>query len=298
MRFEIPAALFFAAAFAVVAPCGATDSNPAVFHLELAHDQTRDATFIQPRSDGTLAYVTVDSAMEYVTMTHVRRITDAGGADLTSRVLKQRNWLGVAPPRTRRATAAQTWRSFRLRAGPGNACGSYMLTDLAILGTSIGREADGYLVADFGYARNVAPSASVGASAFLAGESADRVQLGARIHLIRWVTRDLSASVAPGLVLVEDEDYSHLDAPGYCAQAGLTWKGRIGVVGQVLSVQRRRELFHWWLDSPAPEVEEHETSWRLGLRLGAEPGIIGTAAFLVGEAITHMSTKIYVPPIP
>ena len=150
-----------------------------------------------------------------------------------------------------------------------------------------------YWVADWGYARNMTMDYSIGATAFLGGLGEDRTQGGLRLRLVRWFGPYVSLDVSPGVLLADHERYTSFRRPGLSSQAGLSVGGRIGVVAQVFSV-RRTEMLGWWYLPSTREVRE--TSWHLGIRLGAEPGIVGSLAFLVAEST--LQSRTFAPPKP
>ena len=276
-------------------PVGHDTVLPVTFYLEIEGDGVKEATFVQPRADGMVVLTAPDGTVEYVPTYRVRRVADRDGVDLTSR-LRRREWLGTPPPKLGKEKARTIWKSFRLRAGPKSACGSYLITDFSMMRTE-GDRLGGLVcwVTDWGYARNIAAHHSIGATGFFGALGGDRTQAGMRLRLVRWFGPYVSLDVSPGVLLVDHEKgYPKLRRPGFSSQVGLNVGGRIGIVGQVFSATRSEPL--GWLGLyPASTREVRETTWHLGIKLGAEPGIVGSASFLIAEGITQMETPTFKP---
>jgi hypothetical protein len=261
---------------AVIAP-----KPPTFIHIEIAKDGTKEATFVQPRADGMVGYLTPDSTMEYVSMYRVRRITDPSGADVTAHALRRREWLGAPPPRPVRPPSA--WKSCRLRAGPRIECGSFPITESSVVWTAptagyAGSDEQRYQGVDYGYARNISSMNSLGGSLFLAADGA-RTHAGLRVRLYHWLAPNVSLDLSPGVILFGNEEgNSSFVFPGFSGQAGLMLAGSVGVMGQVVSVRRR------WSGH-----DETETNSYIGFRLGATPGIIGSGMLLIA-GLNELST--------
>jgi len=255
-----------------------TPSPTEQFTLYLERDGTRNAVYVEPRADGMVAITWMDSTLGYVPLYRIRRIEDAQGADRTSEVIGRGHRLGA--PVLRPAHGPEGWKRYRFRAGPPSECGSYLITDFALMWRTAPlagypRRDDEMLgTFDCGYARNVGRSNSIGGSVFLGG-SASRTHAGLRLRLCSWLAPNVSFDIAPGIVLLADEGgSSRFVAPGFSGQAGLTFSGRFGFVAQVISVKWREYRF-----------ENTDTDLHVGFRLGAEPGIAMGAAFTVAKAI-------------
>ena len=231
---------------------------PQVFYLDIEHEGVREATFVEPRADGMVALTAPNGAVEYVAMSRLRRVTDQDGVDLTSR-LRRRQWLGTPPPESPKPSRApEAWKAYRFRAGSRGECGSFLITDFAVMWTAAspigfaGTDEQRFQSIDLGYARNLSPTNSLGGSLFFGADGA-RTHAGLRLRAYHWLARDVSLDLSPGIVLIADEEgTSRFVGPGFSGQAGL--------------------------------------------RLGAEPGIAGSAVFLVAGAISQMNTRTQFSP--
>jgi len=186
------------------------------FTLYLERDGTRNAVYIEPRADGMAAITRMDSTVEYVPLYRIRRIEDAGGVDRTFDVTRRGRRLGTQVPKEMRPRGPAIWKAFRFLAGPRSVCGSYMITDFAMmLETEGSRDGSYFESVDYGYARNVGRYHSLGATAFL-GMDFERTHAGLRLRLYRWLSRDASIDISPGVILTANEQGgSRFLAPGF-----------------------------------------------------------------------------------
>jgi hypothetical protein len=147
---------------------------------------------------------------------------------------------------------------------------------------------------DLGWAYNAGAAYALGGSVFLGGDNR-RAHVGVRARVRRWLARNVSLDLSPGVILAGDgPDGTDLLPPGFIAQASVMADDRVGVVGQVYSIRRESgiTLDSYAVDSPEPV---RETRWYAGVRLGAEPGVVaaalvvalGAAAVLSGPAVSY-----------
>jgi hypothetical protein len=243
-------------------------------HLERGIDRT--AAYIEPRADGMVAVTTAVGRVEYIPLYRIRQIEDSRGSDRTSEVTRRGRRLGTPVPRPTPA-----WKLFRLRAGSPSECGSYLITDFALMWEAsspreyLYRDQEILGTVDLGYAQSLGRSHSVGGSVFL-GDDGIRTHAGLRLRLYGWPAPGRSFDIAPGIVLIADNGGSSRSiAPGFSGQAGMTFSGRFGLVAQVLSVKWRGGYRSAGTD----------TALHVGFRLGGEPGIVGGAAFMATEVM-------------
>jgi hypothetical protein len=143
---------------------------------------------------------------------------------------------------------------------------------------------DHFFSTDLGVARNIGASTSLGGTVFLGAPGTMGEQLGMRLRVVSWVSRQVSIDIAPGVFFWEKEPSGQrLKSPGVASQASLNLGGRLGAVLQVLSANREQRYYSRYLYPPY-SYDTHETTWHLGIRLGGELGIAGAAAFLMAEA--------------
>jgi len=258
--------------------------NPELFTLSLERAGTRNAIYVEPRADGMVAITWMDSTIEFIPLYRVQRVEDAEGADRTSEVIRRGRRLGA--PVQKPIHGTDGWKRYRFRAGSESECGSFLITDFALMWRSPTRQYPYYDddegvfgTIDCGYARNVGPSNSIGGSVFLGGDRV-RTHAGLRLRLYSWFAPNVSFDLAPGIVLLADEEStSRFVSPGFSGQAALTFGGRVGFVAQVYSVKWRT----YWFEST-------DTALHVGFRLGAEPGAAGGALFLVAKATSNGRT--------
>jgi len=265
----------------------ATDSAAAqplrVLTLHLEDGKMRRVLSITPRSDGMAAVQNLDGSTDYITLNKIQRVEDVLGMDRTGDVVRKGRRLGGT-------SQANRWKMFRQLAGPKSECGSYLITDAALLwrmsgsnGARYDQDKEQMVSLDYGYARNVSDAYSVGGTAFFQGDRA-RVRSGLRVRLVRWLGPKVSFDVGPGIVLVGNEEgEAGFKSPGFSAQAGLTLGGLGGIVTNVTSVARE-EWPHYEYDYQLhqvvlrPKTTVRETNWHAGVRLSGVPGVGGTMA--------------------
>jgi|SRR6185295_1590181 len=265
--------------FAPAGSAAASTAPPDTFIVELERDDPRTAIKVVPRSDGTVVLTLTDGTIEYHHATHIRAIRASDRTDLTAWVLTDHEPLGTghAPEKLERARVPERYRSFRLRPGPPSVCGAYMITESAIM-LRQGPGGDGYALLEYGYARNVGRSYSLGATGF-AGSNPDWSQVGLRLRLVEWPSPNVSVHLAPGILTAGGHTSGTTDfvAPQLAAQAGVTVNGRFGWAVEVFSVHMRDN------NVIGPPVDIRETRWHVGLRFGGEAGIVATIpTFLLG----------------
>jgi len=271
-----------AALLLIFAPSGfaaASSAPPDTFTIELEKESTRTALKVVPRSDGTVVLTLTDGTIEYHSAAHIHAIRASDGSDWTARVLTDHQALGTGREAKRPSgpSAPEPYRSFRLRPGPRSVCGGYMITESSIM-LREGPRGDGYALLEYGCARNVGRSLSIGGTGF-AGANPDFAQVGLRLRLVEWVSPNVSLHVAPGIVTAMSHTSGTTDmvAPQLAVQVGVTKDGRFGLAGEVFRVHLRDN------NVLGPPVEIRETRWHLGVRFGGEVGIAATIpTFLLG----------------
>jgi hypothetical protein len=270
--------------FAPFRTASASSAPPDTFTVELEKDDTRTAIKVAPRADGMVALTGTDGRVEFVSGARIRSIRDAAGNDRTSDVLIGRDTLTSAKKHPRKP---MVYKPFRLRPGPPSACGSYLVTESSILGRVGSNEAGlgtGYVVMEYGYAKNVGRSFSVGGTGFL-GITEEHSQAGFRLRLVKWLNKDTSFNLSPGIVAVSSQN-DGLDeslGPQFTVQASLAAGGMFGLTLETYTVGRR-EYHNSYVDPPE---DVHATFTSVGVRFGGWPGIITTpVAFFVGALMS------------
>ncbi len=260
------------------------------FTLDIEREGVKDAAYVEPRADGMVAFTRPNGTIEYAPFSRIRRVLDPDGRDRTRDVLRGRR-LGTPIPRSAKTPRGpERWKPFRLRAGPESECGSYMITDFAMMWRVADHgeasiEEQRYESIDIGYAKNIGRSQSLGLSGFFGADGA-RAHAGVRMQVHRWLSPKTRVELAPGVILLANEEgESRFLGPGFSGRAGASVGGWFGVTAQVFSVRREFR-----------GARENETAWQLGLRVGNGPGIAASAAFLFAGAVSLMNTRTYAVP--
>ena len=263
-----------AALFLLLAsPCyAADDAAPSdTFTVELERGETRTAVKVVPRSDGTVALTLTDGTTEYHQAAHVRSIRAADGTDWTEPVLRDRESLGTprAVKKLKKPRKAEVYRASRFRPGPPSVCGGYCITENSLLWENGTGGDEVYVLFEYGYAKNVGKSHSVGGT-FLFGVTNDVVQTGARLRLARWVSHDVNLNFSPGVIFAADHVSGTTDVvtPQLTAQAGVDVDGRFGFAVDMYRLHTRDH------NVIGPPIEARETKWNMGIHVGSVPALI------------------------
>jgi len=274
---------------------------PELFQVDLEGGSARTVAYIESHADGMVKMTALDGGFDYVPMYRIKSITDQDGRDVTRDVVFRRLNLGSFEGQSFRDPRAITYpgatkvlepfRSLRFAAAPANLCRGYVVTDFAAMIRDRGYFTEHFYTIDLGYVRNLGRDYSLGGTAFLGALGTSSEEVGVRVRATRWLSQTVSLDVAPGVVLWEDRtSYARFKPPGLAAQAALNLQGHLGLVLQVLSLNRR--VSEYWYPYPPVERIENVTSWHFGIRLGGELGIAGAAAFAFAES---MDGKRYYP---
>lgn len=144
-----------------------------------------------------------------------------------------------------------------------------------------------YFTLDVGLMKNVSPTTALGFTAY-GGTGDSHARVGARFRYRRWLSRDFSLDVAPGVIVYGSEDggYTH-QAPGLVLGTSLNWRDWVALG---LEVEHSRYEIEGYTpgEFAAPE-KASDTTWRVGGKLGSAPGVLGTAV-LVGFFVYLVST--------
>ena len=175
------------------------------------------------------------------------------------------------------------------RGRPSPECHGFILTDFGLQWrldddpTAVG--ADPYHVSlDVGYAHNTSARDAFGGTIYL-GAGTDHARVGVRGRYRRWLSRDVSVDVAPGILVIGSEDVGwDYQAPGFMVTAGVGWKDLVG-----LTVEAEHSRYEDLVPAPGQPVKVSDTAWRAGLKLGRAPGVIGTLA-IVGLFVAVVAT--------
>ena len=171
-------------------------------------------------------------------------------------------------------------------------CRTFLVTELGVYGRldedpTMAANNALFLSLDLGLMKNISPTTAVGFTAY--GGSGDaHARVGVRFRYRRWLSRNTSLDLAPGVIVYGSEDggYTH-QVPG--AILGATWNWRDWVAIGVEVEHSRYEIEGYTPGEFASPQKVSDTTWRLGGKLGSAPGVLGTAA-VVGFFIYLVST--------
>jgi hypothetical protein len=178
------------------------------------------------------------------------------------------------------------------RGKPLPECRTFLVTELGVyarLDEDPTQAADNpvYFTLDLGLVKNVSPTTGIGLTAY-GGAGDSHARVGARVRYRRWLSRDLSLDLAPGVIVYGSEDggYTHR-APGFVL--GATWNWRDWVALGLEVEHNRYEIVGYTPGEFAAPQRVSDTTWRAGGKLGSAPGVLGTAV-LVGFFVYLVST--------
>lgn len=177
------------------------------------------------------------------------------------------------------ASASLCWRG-----KPMPECRTFLVTELGVYGRlddDPTQAADNpvYFTLDLGVMKNVSPVSAVGVTAY-GGAGDSHARIGARFRYRRWLSRNTSVDLAPGVIAYGSEDggYTH-QAPGFVFGATWNWRDWVALG---LEVEHSRYRIEGYTPGELASPEKiSDTTWRAGGKLGSAPGVLGTAA-LVG----------------
>jgi len=187
----------------------------------------------------------------------------------------------VATPRP-----AAPSKPFRFHPGPRSQCGTFALTELALLrrfgkDDRVVQSSERYYGSfDLGLEHNVSDATALGGSVFVGGDNA-RGQFGVRARVRRWLSKSASVDLAPGLILAGKEEKSaDLIGPAPVLRATLNLSASVGITGQWFETRRRKS---YGLDK--------ERATYVGAQLNSKAGTVGLGAVLVAT-ILYVSIAI------
>lgn len=268
------------------------DAPPQVFKVERP-----SGVLIQARGDSTVTVARIErwpqgfvkvtyanGAVDYVSVEKVQWIRDAAGHDRTRDVLDHGQAFGEAPeaPVQLRASPAPHGLG-TLRGMPKPYRNGFPILQagtLVRLGTTGPGVPKASMVMDVGGMKNLSRKYSMGASLY-AAEDDDWGRVGIKARVRRWMSKDVSVDLAPGLLVHSSGSDQDRSLPAFVGEASLGLWDRIVITGQVeRSTVTRYEVPHGEFLLPYPIVAPKrergtETSYYLGAKFGAELGLPG-----------------------
>jgi len=138
-------------------------------------------------------------------------------------------------------------------------------------GGSIYTRKPAYLLVDFGAMRNVTGRLALGGNLYL-GADDYRSRFGPKARVRYWLGDNDAVDIAGGVLLDGADDWKgHAIFPGYVAEASVSLEEAIMLTGAVESIRVRGEN----------GVEDQDTSWYVGGKLGGVAGTIVAGAGLL-----------------
>lgn len=178
---------------------------------------------------------------------------------------------------------APPWKPFRFHPGPRSQCGTFALTELALLrrfgnDARVVQSSERYYYSfDLGLEHNVSDATALGGSVFVGMDNA-RGQFGVRARARRWLSKSASVDLAPGLILAgtEEKDADFL-GPALVLRAGLNLSATVGVTAQTFETRRRKSY----------GVDKERATY-VGAQLNSKAGSVGLGLVLA-VAIVYFS---------
>ena len=268
-------AAFFPALFLATAVLAST-SPPYAFadplQVILERGDTLQVRRIEPAPFDMLRITTLDGDFRYVPTVRIQAVIDVHGQDRTADVLGRRGTLRAEEVPHSAHRHALCWRGH-----PAPECRSFLITEFGILG-----RIDNYpfqsgesrvaFTFDLGWMKNVSDRDAVGFSGY-AFASDPSARLGIRGRYRRWLSRNTSVDLSPGVLLSGEDNIIDYDPPGLILGATLNGSDLVS-----LTVETEYSRFKDYGDGPFNPKSRSDVSWRAGAKLGSGLGVAGAAA--------------------
>jgi len=176
-----------------------------------------------------------------------------------------------------RPTHSLCWRGH-----PLPECRAFVLTEFGVYSRidhdpTHASDSPHYFTLDVGPVWNRTTRDALGLTAYLASGDA-HARVGARLRYRRWLSRNTSVDVAPGIILYGSEDGGYMyQEPGFVAGLSLN-------AGDLVGIGLEVEHSSYKPYSPAIPQVGSDTTWRAGAKLGSGLGVLGALA-LVGFVV-------------
>lgn len=187
-----------------------------------------------------------------------------------------------------------TVKALSFRGKPKPECNSFLITEFGYsyrLGRNSGDPYNSsrdnfYFTWDLGWMTNLSKSYALGAT-FYAGADQDGARLGIKPRLRRWLGRDLSLDVSPGILLYRlGGNYDKY--PGFTGHVGLNYADWITLIGQVEVIPYEYQGYGSYPNWSTRRG--NEVTWYGGVKLGSYPGtvagILAIAAYAIVSSVT------------
>ena len=247
--------------------------------IHLEKSEPMSVARIEPWPGGFLLAVRWDGREEFVPAQKVRSIVDSEGHDVTTRVLRDRQSVGVNPPHARhraqgsgppllgRPLPEQSW---------------FLLTETGVAlradeGSPLYNKSELYVLLNAGAMKNVSRRFAVGGSVTGGGDDY-RLRFGLKARVRYWIDRSTSIDLAPGVLLAGSDDWGGSSTyPGFTAEAAITFDRWLSIVAAMESVDIAR----------TSGQEDRDVASYVGLKAGGGAGIVAAAVGLLALAATR-----------
>jgi len=128
--------------------------------------------------------------------------------------------------------------------------------------------------ADVGYMRNITANSAVGATAYV-GADDDAGQFGLRLRYRRWLNRDVSLDVSPGILLTGEDNRVTPSFPGFVGTLTLGFADWAGITVLYQAIRYERSNFDYAIADSGTQK-----SLYIGARFGSYAAIVFPAILL------------------
>lgn len=260
------------------ATAGAPSRADSILVVSLDKDEQFVAARVERHGRDYIRVIRSDGRASFVPVARVLSIRDLSGREWTRAVLDDWETVGTAPDVPVRTTPPGL--SFTGRPWPGARWFLVTHSGLAArvdAGSPLYEKGKAYALADFGAMRNLGERWAVGGNLYV-GADDRRLRFGPKARLRYWLGSAHSIDAAAGVLLAGvDEWKGDADFPGYVGEVNVSLEEVLLLTAEVETVHIRDQN----------GIEDTDTSWYLGGKLGGVAGIVGVAAALIAVAATH-----------
>jgi len=275
--------LFAMTALFAPARAPASETPPPPFMVHLTSGDSIPAVTLKPSSIDVVHVVAVDGKDHYIASNRIQSVKDATGLDRTREVVERRRTLGPEEVSSSGsndgAAEGKPHHSLCWRGKPE--CASFLVTELGVLYRMDEYPFSGMdwrvaLTFDLGYMKTLSPKTAVGATGYALLHD-DITRLGIRPRYRRWLSRDISIDISPGILLGGEDSNADYDPPGFVF--GVT--GNMGDL-VALTLETEYSRYRVYNNIPPDFSYYHTSDWTIrgGAKLGSGLGLAGGAAYI------------------
>ena len=144
---------------------------------------------------------------------------------------------------------------------------------------------DFLLTFETGYMKNISPKTSVGGTMYL-GADDDGSVFGLKFRYRYWLNRQVSIDLSPGLILSSSYNNMIIKKPSFLATASIGLKDLIAFDVQFQALKYQSNYYN------AAPTSRTKTDLYMGVRLGSEAAVVGTAVVIVAGLIALSQTDM------